>query len=292
MPPKTPTTSPAPVDLRHIFEPEFWLRFWQTFSQNALIALLQIGGILLAYLLLHLLLSRLIDSVLARLLAHEARLGIAEERQRRLQTLQGLAKSLVSYVLFFVFGVLFLKALGFDIMPFITTAGVIGVAVAFGSQKLVKDVISGFFIMIDNLFVVGDTVTIGTTTGQVVEMGMRVTRLLDPGGRVVLIANGDIGVVTNLSRNPVSDFVEVAVAAGADLNKVVSTINAVGEALFAQPNHHLKAAPKLQGITAFSAASVTIRIEVVSDPRDLIAEQMRLRGALRESLTAAEIPLA
>src|SRR5262249_52051065 len=147
-----------------------------------------------------------IDGVLARLLAHEARLGVSAERTGRLQTLQGLCKSVVGYVLFFVFGVLLLKALGFDIMPFITTAGVIGLAVGFGAQKLVKDVISGFFIIIDNLFVVGDTVTIGTVTGRVEEMGMRVTRLLDTSGKEYLFANGDIGTVTNLSRHPVKDF--------------------------------------------------------------------------------------
>ena len=292
MPPITPAGQTPVIDMRHILEPEFWLRFWRNLSENALNSLIQIGGILVAYLLLRFLLYRLIDGVLVRLLAHETRFGVSEERRGRLQTLQGLSKSIVGYVLFFVFGVLFLKALGFDIMPFITTASVIGVAVAFGSQKLVKDVISGFFIIIDNLFVVGDTVTIGTTTGQVTEMGMRVTRLLDTGGRIVIISNGDIGTVTNLSRNPVIDFVEIAVAAAADLNKVVSILNAAGEALYAQPDHHLKAAPQTQGITAFSAASVTVRVSVAADPRNLLADQMRTRGALREALIAAETPLA
>jgi small-conductance mechanosensitive channel len=275
-----------------IFTPEFWIGFWQRLTDNALHSLLQIGGIVLAYLVLRAFLYRLIDGILARLLAHETRIGVTEERAGRLQTLQGLCKSVVSYVLFFVFGILFLKAIGFDIMPFITTAGVIGLAIGFGAQKLVKDVISGFFIIIDNLFVVGDTVTIGAVTGQVQEMGMRVTRLLDANGRVYLLSNGDIGTVVNLSRHPVEDMIEINVAASADLNRVIRTIDAKGKALFKPGDHHLKAAPHVLGITAFTAASVTVRVSVVADPRDLLAEQMRVRAAVREALLAAEIPLA
>ncbi len=123
-------------------------------------------------------------------------------------------------------------------------------------------------------------------------MGMRVTRLLDPSGRVVIISNGDIGTVTNLSRFPVAEFIEIAVAAAADLNKAVTTINATGDAIIAQPDHHLKAAPRVLGITAFSAASITIRVSVISAPLELVAEQIRIRGALHEALAAAEIPLA
>ncbi len=279
------------VPLR-IYTPEFWINFYRSLTENALHALLQVGGILLAYLILRGVLYRLIDGVLARLIVRENRLGLSEERAGRLQTLQGLCKSVVGYVLFFVFGVLFLKALGFDIMPFITTAGVIGLAIGFGAQKLVKDVISGFFIIIDNLFVVGDVITIGAVTGQVQEMGMRVTRLLDTTGRLHLFANGDIGTVANLSRYPVEDFVEIAVGPQANLSQVVAAINAAGTELLARDDHRLKAAPRVAGVTAFSALAITLRVAVVSDPRDLPAEQMRVRAALREALLRANIPLA
>jgi len=280
------------VSVPDVFERSFRIRFWQHLTENTLDSAIQIAGILVTYLLIRALFNRLIDGILSHLLAHEARIGASGERAGRLQTLQGLCKSVVSYVLFFLFGVLLLKAIGFDIMPFITTAGVIGLAIGFGAQKLVKDVISGFFIIIDNLFVVGDVVTIGTTTGQVQEMGMRITRLLDASGRQVLISNGDIGTVINLSRNPVTDFVEIGLAASADLRLAVQTIDAAGEALFAEKEHKLKAAPKTVGITAFSAASITVRVSISSEPCDLAEEQMRVRAALREALHAKEIPLA
>ncbi|HZO91728.1 MAG TPA: mechanosensitive ion channel family protein [Chthonomonadaceae bacterium] len=277
----------------NFFQRQFWLNIWNTVTEHSFYSLLQAVGVVLAYLLLRWLLFRLIDSILERVLSHESRIGLSEERAARLQTLQGLFRSVVGYVLFFLFGILFLQALGFNIMPFITTAGVLGLAIGFGAQKLVRDVISGFFIVIDNLFVVGDTVTIGAITGQVQEMGMRVTRVIDVTGRLHHISNGDIGTVTNLSRYPLEDFIEVNVGAAADLNQVVKAINTAGEALFANSEaHYLKNPPRVLGITAFSATSITVRVAVVSDPRDLPAAQMRVREAVRAALLAADIPLA
>jgi len=282
-----PVTTPA------IFSHAFWDREWDKLADGALNATLQIIAIVAAYLALRAVLYRLSDGILGGILAREHRIGVSDERTGRLQTLRGLAKSLIGYVLFFVFGVLLFKALGFDIMPFITTAGVIGLAIGFGAQKLVKDVISGFFIIIDNVFVVGDTVSIGTVTGQVIEMGMRVTKIQDAAGKVYILANGDIGTVTNLSRHPVEDFIEVTIAPAADLGRVYETIDTAGKTLFAQVDtHHLKAAPHILGISAFSATVVTLRIGVTSDPRDLPAEQMRVRAAIRDALLTAQIPLA
>ncbi len=275
-----------------ILTAKFWQDEGREFAHNLLYALLQISGIMIVYLLLRTLLFRLIDGVLAKLMSHETRMGQTEERTGRLQTLQGLCKSIISYGLFFVFGVLLLNVVGFNIMPFITTAGVIGLAIGFGSQKLVKDVISGFFIIVDNLFVVGETVTIGAVTGQVIEMGMRITRLRDVGGRLYLISNGDIGVITNLSRYPITDFIEVNVAAVADLSRVMDIVNKTGTQLYAENDSHLHQAPAMIGMAAFTAAALTVRVSVVTDPVHLTLVQMHVRGALHAALLAAEIPLA
>lgn len=275
-----------------LFTADFWLGFWRHATENALQSLLQVAAILLAYFVLSVLINRLIDGVLARLMLREKQFGLTAERAGRLHTMQSLCKSSIAYVLFFVFGVTLLKAVGFDIMPFITTAGVIGLAVGFGSQKLVKDVISGFFIVVDDLFVVGETVTIGGITGRVQEMGMRVTRLVDPTGKLVILSNGDIGTIVNLSRFPIEEFVDIAIGATADVDRAIAVIDEAGTALFSAEGHHLKEAPRALGVTALTAASVTVRVSVVADPPDLPVEQMRLRAALRKSLTKAEIPLA
>ena len=278
--------------MRNLFSAQFWVLFWRHSTENVLRSLLQVVAILLAYFILSAIVNRLIDGLLRRLMLREKQFGLSEERAGRLQTIQSLCKSSIAYVLVFVFGVTLLKALGFDIMPFITTASVIGLAVGFGSQKLVKDVISGFFIVVDDLFVVGDTVTIAGITGRVTELGMRVTRMIDATGKLVILSNGDIGTIVNLSRNPVEEFVELNIAAAADLNRAVEVITEAGSALFAEEGHRLKAAPRVLGITALTAAAVTIRVSVVCDPRDLAVEQMRLRSVLRGALVKAEIGIA
>lgn len=275
-----------------VFTLAFWIEFWHETAKDIIHGAIRIIGIFIAYLVIRALMYRLIDGLLARVMAHDSRIGLTAERAGRVQTLQGLSKSVVGYALFFVLGILLLGAVGIPILPFITSASVVGIAVGLGAQKLFKDVISGFFIVVDNLYAVGETVNIGAITGEVQELGMRVTRLLDTNGKIHLISNGDIGTVTNLSRHAIQDFIEVNVAATADLNKVLDVSNQTGEKLYALPDHRLKSAPQVQGITAFSAASVTVRVTVCTEPAYLIEEQMRVRAALRDAYLAAEIPLA
>ena len=286
-----------------IFKPDFWTDFWSLLTEHALYAMTQIVALVVLYLVLRAMTLRVLDALLTGLLNRESRSGYSEERAARIRTLQGLGRSIVSYTLFFLFGVLILQAVGFNVLPLLTTASVVGVAIALGSQKLFKDVISGFFLIVDNLFVVGDTVTIGGVTGTALEIGMRVTRVLDATGRLHLFANGDIGTVVNLSRYPVEDFIEIGIAPTADLNLALKTMNDAGRTLFPPPESEqgepsdlpptlFKAAPVALGLSAISATAYTARISVVAAPRDLPQAQMDARRTLRDALAAAAIPLA
>src|SRR5437764_11256049 len=121
----------------------FTLKFWQDFWQDALKAVVAHGlrllFILLIYLLARQVIFKIIDAALARLMSRQAHTLLGEERSNRLRTLEGLTKSVVGYVLFFVFAVMVLQALTVDITGLVTTAGVGGIAIGFGAQKLVKD---------------------------------------------------------------------------------------------------------------------------------------------------------
>jgi small conductance mechanosensitive channel len=276
---------------KYIHDADHWIHFWRDMSDDAVRAMLRVAAVLAAYMLLRWILFRLIDGLMRRLASLDAHTpGV--DHSSRLVTLRGLCKSVVGYTLLFLFGVLLFKAVGFDVLPFVTTAGVIGLAIGFGSQKLVKDVISGFFIIVDNLFVVGETITACGVTGEVQELGMRVTRLHDVSGRVHQLANGDIGTITNHSRYPVEDFVDVSVAAGADLAEASRAIETAGAELFAAEGGPLQAAPRVIGITAFTAASTTLRISVVAAPRSLAQAQIDVRTAMRAALLKSGIALA
>lgn len=275
-----------------IFTTKYWVDFWDSLSINTVNIALQCVGVLAVYVLVRLTIYKLLELSTRQFTRRIQTVEMKPEQIGRLQMMQGLAKSIIGYLLIFIFGTLFLKALGLDIMPFITTASIVGIAVGFGSQKLVKDMISGLFILVDDLFVVGDIVVISGMTGCVEELGLRVTRLRDLSGKVYVIPNGDIGTVTNLSRNPVQEFIEINIAANADLNETVSLINRKCEELMSVEEIGLKEVPSVVGVTAFSAASVTLRVSVQSAPEHLNAAQMRLRSELRETLLQANIALA
>lgn len=122
-------------------------------------------------------------------------------------------------------------------------------------------------------------------------MGMRITKIQDTSGRLYLMANGDIGTVTNLSRHPIVDYVEISVANNTDLALLNSVIQSVGETLVAKPEGHLHASPQLQGISVLTGTAMSARITVETDPHNLVQEQMQLREALREAFQKANIAL-
>ncbi len=274
------------------FSTTFWTQFVQRSAETTLHSLFQIFLIISTYLFLRIIIRKTVEGLLNRLMKQDNSEGGSLERHGRLRTLQGLFKSVAEYVLGFVFGILLFKALGFDIMPFITTAGVVGLAIGFGAQKLVKDVISGFFIIADDLFSVGDYVKIGEVTGRVEEMEMRVTRIQDLNGKVYLFSNGDIGMITNLSRNPVEEFIEIQLAYNADIKAATECINEAGAAMLNSKDSHLKTAPYTIGTSAFSAASISLRVAVSANPRYMSIEMMKVREAVRLALNKDKISLA
>ncbi len=199
-------------------------------------------------------------------------------RARRIETLASLGRSTVSYALAVVFGILALKALGVDPMPLITAAGVAGLAIGFGAQRLVRDVIGGFFILLENQFGVGEIITVGAVTGTVCEIGLRTTRIRDPQGRLYILSNGDITLVCNHSRGEVIVSLEVNVAASADLERASAVLDEAGAAV--SERHGLSSAFRSQGISAFDASKVTLKLVGSVPP----SEQEQVLGELREEI--------
>lgn len=280
--------------MSRLFTLLFWQGFWEDAVQVAATRGLRILIILVIYWAARQSLYRVIDAALARLVARQTSQGISgsEERANRLRTLQGLVKSLVGYVLFFVLIIMLLQAITVDVTGIITTAGVGGLAIGFGAQKLVKDIIAGFFIIIEDQFAVGDYVTIGAATGEVVEIGMRISRLRDDQGRLWIVSNGDISIVTNHSRSPIEAFIEIGVAPGTEVKKAADIIDAAGTELKNAADTRLLAAPRFLGVSAADNVRTTLRIAVVSDPRTLAKEQLRVREAILDRFHTESIQVS
>lgn len=275
--------------MRHWFSQATWEQFWASAVQALATTGLRLAIILIVYWIAKHALFRVVDGTLSRLYNRSAeRLG-AEDRAKRILTLQTLVRSLIGYVLFFVLILTVLQTLSVNITGILTTAGVAGVAVGFGAQKLVRDVISGFFIVTEDQFAVGDYVTIGQATGVVEEMGLRTTRIRDDKGRVWAIANGDISVVVNHSRGPVATTLDISLPATANVDSVSVAIHEAGANLAQARPDLLTAAPVVEGVAAFDAASITLRIRISARPEKVAAAEMLLRDHIRDVLTEAGI---
>jgi small conductance mechanosensitive channel len=128
-----------------------------------------------------------------------------ERRRQRAETMGSLLKSIATAVIATVVIFMIVAQLGYDIAPLIASAGIVGIALAFGAQSLVKDFLSGIFLIVEDQYGVGDSVMVGTTTGTVEAVTLRVTRLRAADGTVWYVRNGEILSVGNLSRKPTTD---------------------------------------------------------------------------------------
>jgi len=212
----------------------------------------------------------------------------------RVRTLTTLSESFLFYTLIFFFAVSALGLLGVNVLGLVGTAGVAGLAVGFGAQKLVKDVISGFFLLLEDQYGVGEYVTIGGVSGAVEELGMRSTRLRDDDGKLYILSNGDITQVCNHSRGPVASSFEIGIAATADIKAATEAIN---KGLAPQVESlSLYEAPYVAGVSATDAAKTTLKVvfhaTILGSAKRPSVLALTLREVARDALVAAGITLA
>lgn len=255
-------------------------------------AVLLSAGYRVAACLLIILVALVVRNIVRRAVraAVNTAVGTGDEagRAARLKTLGGLATSAASYAILFLAALMVLDQLGVDTRAVLTTAGVLGVAVGLGSQKLVRDVIGGFFILLENQFSVSEVVTLGGAgvTGTVQEMGLRVTKLRDGDGRLVMAGNGDITVVTNHSRGPLVINVDVVLAEDADMAVVNDAVTVAAGTLEAED---WADAPKALGLVEPPEGKIKVRVSGRAQPGRRDAAEMALRGALPDAMSAKEL---
>jgi moderate conductance mechanosensitive channel len=210
----------------------------------------------------------------------------------RLQTLEGLARSWITYVLLFLATVTLLNQVGINVATLIAGAGVAGLALSFGAQRLVRDVLTGFFLLLEDQFRVGEVVTlVGTAglpqfNGTILEMGLRITRMQDVAGKVVTLGNGDIAAVINHSRGPITATVEFGVTNEAPLSQVTAAVQGLSlpEELFA-------GSASVQGIAALEGERMVLRVTAPAQPGKAPEAELALRQAVGEALRRDEIAI-
>lgn len=180
--------------------------------------------------------------------------------ERRVNTLSGLAKSMLKYTIYFVGGVIVLDELGVPTTSILAGAGVLGLAVGFGAQNLVRDVLSGFFILFEDQFAVGDYVKIAGAEGTVQEIGLRVTRVQIWTGEIHIIPNGLIEHVVNYSRSGMGVLLEVPVALETNLDQAIDIINNVCHEMAEEKSEEVVDEPQVLGVTGLDSSGATIMV--------------------------------
>ena len=205
--------------------------------------------------------------------------------QQRASTLGDVAAGIARTTVWSIALLVILDELGINLAPLIASVGVAGIAIGFGAQALVRDVISGLFVLLEDQYGVGDVVTIGDSSGTVEDVTLRMTRLRAVDGTVWFVPNGEVRRVGNSSMEWSRALIDVFVAHGTDLDAAKEEILAEARA-FASDKEWAPAVlepPELWGVQAIEEKGVRIRLLVKTGPREqyVVARELRMRLATR-----------
>jgi small conductance mechanosensitive channel len=221
--------------------------------------------------------SRSIRSIATRSPLREA----SPRSEQRAETLAGVAASMVRIFVWTVAGLLILEQLGLNLGPLIAGASVVGVAVGFGAQSLVKDFFSGFFILVEDQYAVGDVITVDDQTGTVEEINLRVTRIRATDGTVWFVPNGEIRKVGNSAKGWARSIVDVIIPNRSDLATATAAIAEEAAALARERPWAdcVLEEPEVLGVESLAVDSVTLRVSTKTTPacRAPLARAMRSR---------------
>jgi small-conductance mechanosensitive channel len=227
----------------------------------------------------------------SRVLAGAAGALVSERRRQRAETVGSVLRSVASFVIFGMAFVTVLDKLGIPIGPLLASAGVAGVALGFGAQSLVRDFLSGIFMILEDQYGVGDLIDTGDAIGTVEEVSLRITRLRDGNGVVWYVRNGEILRVGNHSQGWSTAIVDVAVAYTEDIPHVQDVIRDVADAMADDEAWEEKIVddPVVAGVESVTGNSVTIRVIVKTTPNDHMGVQRELRERIKEAFDRENI---
>jgi small-conductance mechanosensitive channel len=215
-------------------------------------------------------------------------------RRARLRTLLPILRNVLFVVFIVLAGLMALSALGVQIGPLLAGAGVVGVAVGFGAQTLVKDIISGMFYLLDDAFRVGEYITSGSYKGTVESFSLRSVKLRHHRGPLTTVPFGELGAVQNLSRDWVIDKIQVGVTYDTDLDKVKRIIKQVSKEIMADPElaPNILEPLKSQGVYAMGDFAIQIRMKIMTRPGEQFVVRRSIYSKIKKAFDANGIRFA
>lgn len=225
----------------------------------------RIGAIIVAAVVAIIVVRKIIERSRSRIGAVEQ---IGVERAKRTETLTKILENGATLVILAAALLMVLKQVGIEIGPLLAGAGIIGLAVSFGAQSLVKDVINGFFFLFENDMNVGDVVEVAGVSGLVERINLRVTVLRDLEGKVHVVPNGQIAVITNMTKEWSRAVVDVGIAYRENIDRAAEVLREIGEELRKDPTFGplILEPMTVLGVDAFAESSINIKVMFKTQP--------------------------
>lgn len=262
--------------------------------------IIRVGIIVLLGWVLHMSVSRFGKQVLMKALTtrktglHRKEIMLSQDDEQRIETLSAAINQLTRLIIVLVAGTMILAELQVNIGPIIAGAGVLGVALGFGAQSLVKDVLTGVFILIENQYVKGDIIKINDISGTVVELSLRRTVLRDINGVEHHVPNGEITVASNYTKDWANINMDVSISYDDDMEMAITVLNTVAEEL--ANNLEWKASileqPSVLGVQELSSSSVVLRLKgkVIAEKQWAIERELNKRIKIAFDTAGISIP--
>jgi len=234
--------------------------------------------------ILNKILNRVIDRAVRLAVIRDGTMTVEAERQRE-DTLIRIFNGAKGIVILVIAVLTILKEAGLDIGPMLAGAGIVGLAVGFGGQYMIRDIISGLFIILENQYRIGDVITINDKGGVVEDISLRKTTLRDINGVVHHIPHGEIKIVSNQSKDFARVNIDIGIAYRSDIEKVIEVVNKTGTELAADPyfGDLIISPPRFLRVNEFGDSAIIIKI--LGDTKPL--KQWEVAGELRKRLKTA-----
>jgi small conductance mechanosensitive channel len=255
---------------------------------------IKIVGILIAFFILSRM-SRWIVRWMEQFVLEKDPLQAAEARKRA-QTLGNILRHALLVVMILVAAMMILGELGIQLGPLLATAGIGALAIGFGAQSLVKDVISGFFIILENQYRIGDVIEAAGVSGLVESVNLRKTVLRDLEGKVHTIPNGEIKIVSNLSKEWSRSVLDIAISYREDVDRVIDVLSQIGRELESEEPYQsaILEPAQILGVERLGESEVVIRMMVKTTPLKQwdVGRELRRRIKARFDEKGIQIPLS
>lgn len=237
--------------------------------------------------------TKVLDKVIDKFFRSHKKIKRFGMSSRKADTLSVITQSSARYMIYFIAIVMVLQEVGIETRSLIATAGIGGVAIGFGAKSLVQDVITGFFILFEDQFSVGEHIQIDRFEGTVEDMQIRVTKIRDFNGELHIIPNGNISIVTNKSRGSMKASVDIRLPYGEDYEEVIRILEEVSKEIKAEYGSKIIEGPTINGIGEFTSQDIRVNMFAMTKPgnQGVIGYAMRKMALerLNESTNIAKL---